>query len=260
VSYALYKGDHELIVSKHPYLVDRMMKKEEDMTEPEKNFGKSIMSKHKEALQAAGFTKEAEEIDKIFDDNQIKRMYSLVVTMKPKYSVIGYGDMWSNNSMYKYQENGKTPKEIKFLDFQLSRAGSRALDINYFLNTSVETTTLINREEELLKIYRDEFVKACLALGVPPGDGAFDFNKFKEEIQIYGYFGVIMGIFIAPIVFKPKDEVTDFEDIKADGDTDIFEELEKRDFFGSGKSEASLHRIAAIIKHQWPKCKLLDLD
>lgn len=48
------------------------------------------------------------------------------------YTVICHGDVWTNNTMFKLDDDGK-PIDVRFLDYQLSRYASPACDIVYYL-------------------------------------------------------------------------------------------------------------------------------
>lgn len=47
-------------------------------------------------------------------------------------AVISYGDAWQNNSMYRYDDQGK-PNGIVLLDWQISRHSTPIIDIAYFI-------------------------------------------------------------------------------------------------------------------------------
>jgi len=169
-------------------------------------------------------------------------------------NVILLGDCWCNNFLFKYEADGKTPKEIKFLDFQLTKCASRVIDISYFLHTSVQNEILNTREDELLKIYLDEFTSYGKRLGLPADDPAFSWSKFQDEIGDFRFFGLVMGVMIAPIIFAPKDKAFDMDQLKSDS----LEEFEKADFFGKTSTDTSTQRIANLLRVQWPKCKPLN--
>lgn len=63
---------------------------------------------------------------------------------------ITYGDAWQNNSMFRYDDNGK-PVEVCFLDWQTVRASSPIIDIVYYM---FNCTT-----KELRDIYYDELLQ-----------------------------------------------------------------------------------------------------
>ncbi|KAM7361509.1 uncharacterized protein ACRADG_012407 [Cochliomyia hominivorax] len=49
-----------------------------------------------------------------------------------------HGDLWINNMMMQYDE-GKSLKDVLLIDFQLCNWSSPAVDLHYFLNTSLES-------------------------------------------------------------------------------------------------------------------------
>ncbi|KAF5305766.1 hypothetical protein FQR65_LT07662 [Abscondita terminalis] len=74
-------------------------------------------------------------------DNSIKKVMKIEDT--GGYAVIGHGDCWINNILFKYnnQENSNIPTEACLIDWQFSRFGSPALDISYFLFSSTDRKT-----------------------------------------------------------------------------------------------------------------------
>lgn len=67
-------------------------------------------------------------------------------------SVIGHGDAWQNNTMFRYDSNGK-PIEICFLDWQTVRVASPIIDIIYFVFCCTTKELRDEYYDELLHIY-----------------------------------------------------------------------------------------------------------
>lgn len=77
------------------------------------------------------------------------------------FNTLIHGDMWINNLMTKYpnatEVNGnaddRTPENIIFLDFQYSCWTSPAIDLHYFLNTSLVETLRLHHIKDLIEFY-----------------------------------------------------------------------------------------------------------
>jgi len=100
------------------------------------------------------------------------------------FPVIIHGDLWSNNIMFKYDNDG-VPVSMKFLDFQLSRRGNIYEDLAYFVYTS--TTPELRRKHPFspLQTYFDSFTKSLKELKVaqPIGFSLGTFlDAFKENL------------------------------------------------------------------------------
>lgn len=67
---------------------------------------------------------------------------------------ITYGDAWQNNSMFRYNNDGK-PVEICFLDWQTVRASSPIIDIVYYIFCCTTKELRDVYYDELLHIYHE---------------------------------------------------------------------------------------------------------
>ena len=67
---------------------------------------------------------------------------------------ITYGDAWQNNSMFRYDSNGK-PVEVCFLDWQTVRASSPIIDIVYYVFNCTTKEVRDACYDQLLHIYHD---------------------------------------------------------------------------------------------------------
>lgn len=67
-------------------------------------------------------------------------------------NVLNHGDLWTNNILYTYNQY-QCPTEAIILDFQYSFFGSAALDLEYFLFTSLPDSIRGEKMEEMLQYY-----------------------------------------------------------------------------------------------------------
>lgn len=69
-------------------------------------------------------------------------------------SVIAHGDVWSNNTMFRYDSNGK-PSEISLLDWQIARHSSPIIDIVYYMFSCTTKAFRDAHYEHMLNVYHD---------------------------------------------------------------------------------------------------------
>lgn len=93
--------------------------------------------------------------------------------------VFMHGDMWLNNLLVQYGDN-KSAKDILLIDFQLSGWASRAVDLIYFVFTTLNEEDYMNHFDEVLQIYNEEFsatLKKFDYKAIP------SFSEFQQEVQ-----------------------------------------------------------------------------
>lgn len=78
--------------------------------------------------------------------------------------VVNHGDTWTNNLLFKYDDSGR-PVHVTLIDFQVCRYTSPAMDIQYFLFTSVRDDVIDSRVSDLLDAYLGALNKQLEELG-----------------------------------------------------------------------------------------------
>lgn len=73
------------------------------------------------------------------------------------FIVLNHGDMWINNSMYKYDEDGEL-EDCIFVDFQMSFWGSPIIDLQYFILSSAEKKIRIRGMDHFIAHYHQHLV------------------------------------------------------------------------------------------------------
>ncbi|KAK7869212.1 hypothetical protein R5R35_001154 [Gryllus longicercus] len=114
------------------------------------------------------------------------------------FNVITHGDFWVNNMMFRY-ENGD-PVEFRMVDLQISHVASPAVDLQYFLSTSVSDDVYFNHRDLLLREYLFSLEETLQLLGIkaPPREA---FLAAMDEHGIMAMFGALC---IKPIALTPS--------------------------------------------------------
>ncbi|XP_063697094.1 uncharacterized protein LOC134828071 [Culicoides brevitarsis] len=121
-----------------------------------------------------------------------------------KYTVIGHGDCWNNNFMYKYGPTG-TAQEVMLLDWQLSKYGSPIIDLVYFLFTATDKEARDAYYDDLLKLYHGSMSSLMQKFGESV-ENIFPIAVFHEELKKFGKFGLIIALFNLNVVTIPEEE------------------------------------------------------
>lgn len=150
--------------------------------------------------------------------------------------------------LFRYNEDNK-PIEVKFVDYQISRAASRTLDMHYFLFSSPQLGVLNQRSQELLDIYYEEFTKFAKKLGVDIEEHHLTKENFNKEFEAHRYFGVVMGMMLAMFTTADSADVPEMESMTEDDWTSS----ESNFILGMVKDKA-LVRIKDIANNHLPKC------
>nr|CAD7604979.1 unnamed protein product [Timema genevievae] len=139
-------------------------------------------------------------------------MADLKKLMKPDgnpFNVLIHGDLWVNNMMFKYDEVTGGVQEIKFIDFQLTRYTSPALDLHYFIQTSPSEEVSVAHTDKLLKEYHKELSKSMELLG--RGNKVISFQDLLDEYErkyLYCFFAIVI---ILPMVLSDPSDGFDLE-------------------------------------------------
>lgn len=143
------------------------------------------------------------------------------------YKVLNHGDFWVNNFLFKYE--GGQPKDVVFVDYQISWHASPGVDLNYFLNTSPKYEVRVEQREAIIAAYHDSFANTLSRLGatvVPT------LAQLQQEIQTYEYIGFIAAIGVQPLVLLDKQAASatnsSFETMN---DTNFADALKKALYF-----------------------------
>ncbi|XP_035894914.1 uncharacterized protein LOC118504499 [Anopheles stephensi] len=128
-------------------------------------------------------------------------------------TVICHGDCWISNILYRpmpTQRNGiddghnnngfnnhhhqpATAKELKFLDWQVARCATPAIDLSYFIFCCTDSE-LRERLPELLRKYHSALIRRMDELGTMNGRELFPFERLQMHMKKYARFGFGMAL------------------------------------------------------------------
>lgn len=143
------------------------------------------------------------------------RMMEIVKPKPNSLSVLNHGDCWVNNLMFHYCPATGTVDDVKFVDFQLSRYSSPALDLQYFVYTSPSEDIRSNYTELLLEEYHKELQDTLKILHCEHHE--FTIDQLKEEFEEKSLFGLIAAATVLSAVVADPNDVMDLENVKEDG-------------------------------------------
>lgn len=119
---------------------------------------------------------------KIFEFGREYGQFMVRCCAERQDAVVLHGDCWISNMMFKGMD------EMVLLDWQVSRYGTVAIDLSYFLFCCTDAT-LRQRLPELLTGYHRELTVRISALG-SDGPKLFPFEKLQWHMANYARFGL----------------------------------------------------------------------
>lgn len=112
--------------------------------------------------------------------------------------------------------------EVLFLDFQLCRQASLAVDLNYFLFSNFDRKDRKQKMGQYLSLYHSAFAKvlASASLTMP-----CTIEEITEEFKRKNTYGIICGSILIPLLVSETQEVIDFDSASGGRAKDYVEEL-----------------------------------
>ncbi|XP_058058525.1 uncharacterized protein LOC131209465 [Anopheles bellator] len=124
------------------------------------------------------------------------------------YAIIGHGDCWSNNMMFQYGDDDKTPINIKLIDWQLCRYCSPVLDLVYFIFNCTDEELRAHSYHRLLNVYYN-ILGVHLHRLSGNVERQFPRSAFRDQLKRFGRYGLVMSFLVLPIICTPNDELPD---------------------------------------------------
>lgn len=139
---------------------------------------------------------------------------SLIDTCKPRegsLNVLNHGDFWMNNMLFKHDDEGRVV-DVKFVDFQVVRYASPALDLLYFLYTSADEEARAQKTD-LLEAYLESLNSCLESLDC---DERLTLEQLEEDMTRCGDWVIVSICNVLPIVLCDPENVLNMEDYSED--------------------------------------------
>ncbi|XP_039429373.1 uncharacterized protein LOC120412832 isoform X1 [Culex pipiens pallens] len=145
-----------------------------------------------------------------------------------QYCSMLHNDLWVNNMMIKYDENGK-PAGLKFVDFQLIQMDSLVRDVLFFILTSVSDSKLENTIDNYFEVYFNSLLNDLTKLRCPNLD-QFTFESFLDEINHVAPREFYHIVAMLRVVLAKKESIPEQSEL----DAQLFcnDDLVEDDYFG----------------------------
>ncbi|XP_011705241.1 PREDICTED: uncharacterized protein LOC105460486 [Wasmannia auropunctata] len=143
-----------------------------------------------------------------------------------EFNVINHGDCHMKNMLFKYDNDGN-PTDHIFLDFQACIYTSPAIDLLYFLNTSLSLDTIENNRDILLNEYFGTLSTTMKQLNCktkPP-----TMEELKDTMKRRASFEMVSSFTVLPLMLCSKTEAKDLDEMMSTG-TWINPGLKSEDF------------------------------
>ncbi|XP_052846781.1 uncharacterized protein LOC128258859 [Drosophila gunungcola] len=123
-------------------------------------------------------------------------------------NVLAHGDLWTNNVLVKYDKETGEPMDVIIIDFQYTAWGSPALDLFYFLNTSLEFDLHQNHQEQLIAYYFGIFTDTLRKLQYQ--DRVPSLHQFHQQLHQKKFYAAHTSISVFPIQRNVETADADF--------------------------------------------------
>jgi hypothetical protein len=142
----------------------------------------------------------------------LDRMINCTKPKEVSLNVLNHGDCWTNNIMFHYCPNTGHVDDVRFVDFQLLRFSSPALDLQYFLCTSTNDQVRFRKRGYLLREYHAELKHTLEALGLDPDQ--YTVQQLYEDFEENEIFGLLTVCSYLCAMLASSNEVPDFSELK----------------------------------------------
>ncbi|KAH8382994.1 hypothetical protein KR009_006150 [Drosophila setifemur] len=130
-----------------------------------------------------------------------------------QFNTLVHGDFWLNNVMLQYDEDMK-PLDMKLIDFQFCTWSSPAVDLHYFLNTSLQNTVRYEQQDALIQYYHKVLTETLKDLNF--GGYIPNLRQFVLQVEKGKFFAVAVSLVCAAIMVNDKTEDADFNALITD--------------------------------------------
>ncbi|CAG9782294.1 unnamed protein product [Diatraea saccharalis] len=132
-----------------------------------------------------------------------------------KYSVIQQGDAWTNNIMFKLEDN--EIKDCIMIDYQISKVANPVCDILYMIFNCTDYVTRSKHFYEWIDYYHDQLDKALSNYGMQ-ANLIYPRDQLDADLKRYAemFFGT--ALIVIGMIFRKSEEAALIKDAYKDSD------------------------------------------
>ncbi|XP_058119619.1 uncharacterized protein LOC131284805 [Anopheles ziemanni] len=120
-----------------------------------------------------------------------------------KFNVLNHGDMWCNNIMFHYTTDNAID-EIVLIDYQISFWSSPAIDLLYFLMTSVNSDLRLPQLDYFIRYYHEQLMENLNFLDYTEKRPTL--KELHSDVIGHGLFGFVIALTLLPVVLLEKTD------------------------------------------------------
>lgn len=167
-------------------------------------------------------------LDRTFETCRIK---------EEEFNVLNHGDSWSNNFMFKYNDKGEREETI-LVDFQISKYGSPAQDLLYFLFSSPKQEIRLKEFDYFIKYYHDNLIENLVLLEYPKSLPSLS-SLHVAILRNHQWAITTIYSTLAVVLLEPTDKANMENFLKEDDEATSF----KNEIYSNPKYIACLNEI-----------------
>uniref|UniRef100_A0A1L8DZE0 Putative ecdysteroid kinase n=1 Tax=Nyssomyia neivai TaxID=330878 RepID=A0A1L8DZE0_9DIPT len=143
-----------------------------------------------------------------FKDLLVERGIELYTSHESGFNVLLHGDFWSNNMMFRY-DGENNPVDVIFVDFQIPQWITPAIDIIYFIHSSMKEHLRFSKQNELVQLYyyslKDTLIDGYKYTGYFPTLHEFQIIILKSSLHV-----LISALLVQPLIILDEKIESDF--------------------------------------------------
>ncbi|TMW53356.1 hypothetical protein DOY81_001560, partial [Sarcophaga bullata] len=143
-----------------------------------------------------------------FFDNLVEIFIRARKLLPGYFSVLNHGDSWSNNILFKYADDGKL-EEALYVDFQNCNWGSPAMDLYYFIISSVQIDIKLSQFDYFIRYYHEHLTENLKLLQYPLEIP--NLREFHTEIIDFGSMATMTAFLTLGVVLLDPTDNAKFE-------------------------------------------------